>query len=103
MREISQSTEGYSGADIRQLCSEASMQSIREIPPEQLIQMQRSTVITFDTWFDTSFQHIECFSLQIRPISIADFRHNLSKVKPSVSPEDLHQFTLFDKQFGSTS
>lgn len=32
--EVAHLTDGYSGADIKSLCSDASMQSIREIPHE---------------------------------------------------------------------
>ncbi|CRL04887.1 CLUMA_CG017938, isoform A [Clunio marinus] len=82
INEITNSTEGYSGADIKELCSEASMQPIRELSQTQILDITIS---------------------KIRAMNINDFRRSLKHVKASVSMEDLQQYIDWNERFGSTA
>nr|XP_018916809.1 PREDICTED: fidgetin-like protein 1 isoform X2 [Bemisia tabaci] len=78
--EISDLTDGYSGADMKCVCKEASLEPIRSIDISKI-------------------KHIS--ALDVRPITIDDFRAALSRVKSSVSAKDLDQYLEWDKLFGS--
>ncbi len=75
-------TEGFSGADIRALCSEAAMGPIREITSRQqdLLRIQAADV---------------------PPINMTHFEDALEAVAPSVSPGDLQRYLDWNAQFGS--
>uniref|UniRef100_A0A182TB16 AAA+ ATPase domain-containing protein n=1 Tax=Anopheles maculatus TaxID=74869 RepID=A0A182TB16_9DIPT len=73
-------TEGFSGADMKVLCHEASMGPIRSIPFEQLGDIAKD---------------------QVRPICYEDFQLALTKVKASVSPNDLQQYVAWDRTYGA--
>uniref|UniRef100_A0A182NTE9 AAA+ ATPase domain-containing protein n=1 Tax=Anopheles dirus TaxID=7168 RepID=A0A182NTE9_9DIPT len=73
-------TEGFSGADMKVLCHEASMGPIRSIPFEELGEIAKD---------------------QVRPICYEDFRLALTKVKASVSPNDLQQYVVWDRTYGA--
>ncbi|XP_029927285.1 fidgetin-like protein 1 [Myripristis murdjan] len=72
-------TEGFSGADMTQLCREAALGPIRSI------QLSDITTITPD---------------QVRPILHSDFQEALKTVRPSVSPKDLELYEEWNKTFG---
>ncbi|XP_049279266.1 fidgetin-like protein 1 [Anopheles funestus] len=73
-------TEGFSGADMKVLCHEASMGPIRSIPFEQLGNIAKD---------------------QVRAICYEDFRLAMTKVKASVSPDDLQQYVAWDRTYGA--
>ncbi|XP_023013343.2 fidgetin-like protein 1 [Leptinotarsa decemlineata] len=73
-------SEGYSGADIRNLCSEASLGPIRSIDMKLIEEIQAA---------------------EVRPLLKEDFDKALMRVKSSVSPKDLEQYTTWDKTYGS--
>ncbi|XP_049808507.1 fidgetin-like protein 1 [Schistocerca nitens] len=80
VNEISSLTEGYSGADMKNLCQEASLGPIRSM----------------------NFLHIENItSDQVRPVTVEDFKTALRRVRASVSQTDLIQYVTWDKQYGS--
>lgn len=72
-------TEGFSGADMTQLCREAALGPIRSI------QLSDIATITAD---------------QVRPILYTDFQEALKTVRPSVSSKDLEQYEEWNKTFG---
>ena len=75
-------TRGFSGADMSSLCSEASMGPVRDI----------------------SLSEIRTIAAQhVRPIEHADFVTALRSVRPSVSPNDLDQYVVWNSQFGGLS
>ncbi|XP_045110878.1 fidgetin-like protein 1 [Portunus trituberculatus] len=75
-------TEGYSGADMANLCREAALGPIRSI----------------------SFDDIHHISVeQVRPITLDDFVQALSCIKASVSDKDLHMYVEWNKKFGISS
>uniref|UniRef100_A0A1Q3F4J7 Putative aaa+-type atpase n=1 Tax=Culex tarsalis TaxID=7177 RepID=A0A1Q3F4J7_CULTA len=80
--EIGQLTEGFSGADMKVLCHEASMGPIRSISYDQLVQVSKDDV---------------------RAVNYEDFRTALGRVRASVSPGDLVQYVQWDRLYGSGS
>ncbi|CAH2283712.1 fidgetin 1 [Pelobates cultripes] len=75
---VSQS-DGFSGADMTQLCREAALGPIRSI------QIKDISTIT---------------SEQVRPIVYIDFQNALQTVRPSVSQNDLELYKNWNKTFG---
>lgn len=78
--EIGQLTDGFSGADMKVLCHEASMGPIRSIPLDQLGQIEKEDV---------------------RAVCHEDFKAALGRVRASVSPNDLTQYVKWDRLYGS--
>lgn len=88
LRQIAVKLEGYSGADITNVCRDASMIGIRKI---------------MDTMsFDELQQMASRNELSNMPISMQDFLHVLTRVSPSVSRNDLERYESWMKEFGST-
>lgn len=76
---IVRNTEGFSGADMTQLCREAALGPIRSI------QFSDMATITAE---------------QVRPIFHSDFQEALRTVRPSVSSKDLELYNEWNKTFG---
>lgn len=76
---IVSATEGFSGADMTQLCREAALGPIRSI------QLSEIATISAD---------------QVRPIVYSDFQEALRTVRPSVSSKDLELYEDWNKTFG---
>ncbi|XP_053851629.1 fidgetin-like protein 1 [Vidua macroura] len=76
---IVQKSDGFSGADMTQLCREASLGPIRSL------QSMDIATITPE---------------QVRPISFLDFESALRTVRPSVSPKDLELYETWNQTFG---
>ncbi|XP_046525350.1 fidgetin-like protein 1 isoform X1 [Equus quagga] len=76
---VVQQSDGFSGADMTQLCREASLGPIRSLQTADI------ATITPD---------------QVRPIAYVDFENALRTVRPSVSPEDLELYENWNKTFG---
>ncbi|NXH52305.1 FIGL1 protein, partial [Rhabdornis inornatus] len=76
---IVQKSDGFSGADMTQLCREASLGPIRSLQSVDIV------TITPD---------------QVRPISFLDFESALRTVRPSVSPKDLDLYETWNQTFG---
>lgn len=75
---IGDKSEGFSGADMTNLCREAAMGPIRAIRDISLVK-----------------------SDEIRAISMMDFEAAFKTVKATVSNDDLEGYTKWDKQFGA--
>ena len=73
-------TEGYSCADLNQVVKEAAMIPLREIPADQLMNMQGTD--------------------GLRPISLEDFRKSLQTNAPSVSNETIEEFAEWRRSKG---
>ncbi|XP_064382499.1 fidgetin-like protein 1 isoform X2 [Halichondria panicea] len=78
IEEISTKSEGYSGADMTNLCREAAYGPVREAAG--------------------SLQHIR--AEEMRPVNIDDFEAAVRAVKPSVSAKDLDLYLDWNRQFG---
>lgn len=79
IEHIAQLTEGYSGADMRSLCSEAAMGPVRSVPLSQIVSIQRD---------------------KVRPVCAQDFINALQRVRPSVSQDDLGQYVKWNQTYG---
>ncbi|KAJ8910358.1 hypothetical protein NQ315_004974 [Exocentrus adspersus] len=80
--KIASLSDGYSGADIKNLCSEASLGPIRSIDISLIEKIQAA---------------------EVRPLIMDDFEKAFSRVKSSVSPKDLEQYISWNKIYGSNS
>lgn len=76
---IVQQSEGFSGADVTQLCREASLGPIRSLQAADI------TTITPD---------------QVRRIAYVDFENAFKTVRPSVSAKDLETYESWNRTFG---
>uniref|UniRef100_H0XWC2 Fidgetin-like protein 1 n=2 Tax=Otolemur garnettii TaxID=30611 RepID=H0XWC2_OTOGA len=79
IRQIVQQSDGFSGADMTQLCREASLGPIRSLQTADI------ATITPD---------------QVRPIAYIDFENAFRTVRPSVSPKDLELYENWNRTFG---
>nr|XP_020460364.1 fidgetin-like protein 1 [Monopterus albus]XP_020460373.1 fidgetin-like protein 1 [Monopterus albus]XP_020460382.1 fidgetin-like protein 1 [Monopterus albus] len=79
LESVVRATEGFSGADMTQLCREAALGPIRSI------RLSDIATITTD---------------QVRPILYSDFQEALKTVRPSVSSKDLELYEEWNKTFG---
>ncbi|XP_030012534.1 fidgetin-like protein 1 [Sphaeramia orbicularis] len=79
LERVVTATDGFSGADMTQLCREAALGPIRSI------QLSDIATITAD---------------QVRPILYSDFQDALNTVRPSVSTKDLELYEEWNKTFG---
>ncbi|CAK1582208.1 unnamed protein product [Parnassius mnemosyne] len=77
--EIATLTDGYSGADMKSLCSEAAMGPIRSVPLSQIVSIDRD---------------------KVRPVNVEDFINALQRVRPSVSQDDLGQYVKWNSTYG---
>lgn len=86
LKMIANMLEGYSGADITNLCRDASMMSMRRkiagLKPEQIKQLAKEEVDL--------------------PVAEQDFLDAVSKCKKSVSPQDLVKYEEWMMEFGSS-
>ena len=73
--------QGYSCADLNQVVKEAAMVPLREIPPDQLMNLENPTEA-------------------IRPIGLDDFRASLRTNAPSVSKETIEEFDAWRRSKG---
>ncbi|XP_012506084.1 PREDICTED: fidgetin-like protein 1 [Propithecus coquereli] len=79
IEQIVQQSDGFSGADMTQLCREASLGPIRSLQTADI------ATITPD---------------QVRLIAYIDFENAFRIVRPSVSPKDLELYENWNKTFG---
>lgn len=79
LENVVAASDGFSGADMTQLCREAALGPIRSI------QLCDIATITAD---------------QVRPILYGDFQEALKTVRPSVSTRDLELYEDWNKTFG---
>ena len=86
LRAISRKLEGYSGADITNVCRDASMMSMRRkiagLKPSQIKNLAKSELDM--------------------PVTKQDFLEALQKCNKSVSKEDLDKYEKWMEEFGST-
>ena len=79
VNKLARETEGYSGADLKTLCTDAAMGPIRQLGAKAL----------------------QVEATDVPPISYKHFRQSLRSMKPSVAPDDLVQYVEWDKVYGS--
>jgi SpoVK/Ycf46/Vps4 family AAA+-type ATPase len=76
---IAKESDGFSGADLKSLCTDAAMGPIRQLGPRAL----------------------EIDINDVPPISFKHFKRSLKGTRPSVAPSDLIQYEEWDKFYGS--
>lgn len=76
--QISNLSRGYSGADIQELCKEAAMNPLRNIPDIREVNLD-----------------------DIRPLEVIDFTQALRVVKATVNPRDLSSLEEWNDSYGS--
>ncbi|KAG8348031.1 AAA domain [Trypanosoma vivax] len=79
--EIAAVTDGFSGADIKQLCREAAMGPLREVT--------------------TRLKDVALCDL--RPIKRQDFMQALRRIRPSVGTSEVQRYLEWNRQFGTFS
>lgn len=80
LQRVGEMTDGFSGADMKTLCHEASMGPIRTIS-------------------ETQMNHVDL--ADVRPVTYADFQAALDCVRASVSRKDLAHYIEWDRTYGS--
>uniref|UniRef100_A0A158P8T0 AAA domain-containing protein n=1 Tax=Angiostrongylus cantonensis TaxID=6313 RepID=A0A158P8T0_ANGCA len=101
--QVAELTEGYSGADVRQVCAEAAMGPIRDI--DNCSSLDIETVEVEELSSHSSFvgkggPSLNKKSYLIRPISLSDFNSAVQVVRPTVVSEDLEAYKTWDSKFG---
>ncbi|KRZ32854.1 Fidgetin-like protein 1 [Trichinella pseudospiralis] len=77
IEQVSSLTDGYSGADVTELCREAAMYPIREMEEIENIQLE-----------------------QVPPISLDHFKNALTAVKSTVSSNEISFYEHWNAQYG---
>ncbi|KAF0300997.1 Fidgetin-like protein 1 [Amphibalanus amphitrite] len=77
---VAADTDGYSGADVANLCREAALGPIRCIGPDQIHDITPE---------------------QVRPLIYDDFVAALANIRASVSQEDLQMYVDWNRRFGT--
>jgi SpoVK/Ycf46/Vps4 family AAA+-type ATPase len=81
LAKLSKDTDGFSGADLKALCTDASLGPIRQLGARAL----------------------DVNANEVPPISAKHFRQALRGMNPSVSPSDLDVYLEFNRTYGSKS
>lgn len=84
LEQIARKADGFSGADMKVLCHEASMGPIRSMAT-------------------ASFDMVNLNENDVRPVSYEDFCIALMNVRASVSQSDLQQYVEWNQKYGSGS
>ena len=86
--ELARRTEGYSGADIHQVCRDASMGPIRRLisnkSPTEIARMKAEGTLT-----------------TTHPLTMTDFLESLAKVSPSVNLKEVERYKVWEQDFAS--
>ncbi|KAG7363986.1 cell division cycle protein 48 [Nitzschia inconspicua] len=77
---LAKETEGFSGADLKALCTDAAMGPIRQLGAKAM----------------------EVDVKDIPPISFKHFKRSLKGTRPSVAPDDITQYIEWDRVYGSS-
>ncbi len=79
--KLSNETKGFSGADLKALCTDAALGPIRQL----------------------GIHALKVDANDVPPISYKHFRHALKGMNPSVAQSDLDIYMDFDRTYGSKS
>ena len=86
--ELARITEGYTGADIHQVCRDASMGPIRRLiahkSPVEIAQMKEQGMLSSSSI-----------------LSMSDFTESIRNIHPSVSSNEVVRFKQWEKDFAS--
>jgi SpoVK/Ycf46/Vps4 family AAA+-type ATPase len=81
IEQVAASTDGYSCADLTNLCKDAAMEPVREL----------------------GLDIANIAANKVRPIQLKDFKPALEHIRPSVSKQTLQMFEEWNNDFGSIS
>jgi transitional endoplasmic reticulum ATPase len=84
IKDMAKRTEGYTGADIENLCREAGMEAIRRLSPK----------VKGGDW--ASMPTDEC------RVNASDFESATKRIKPSFAKADVERIKRFAKEHGDT-
>ena len=93
---VVEQSKGYSGADLKALCTESALGPIR-----------LASVAISVSPFTICCPHRDIHDISnvsadhVRPIMLLDFRSALKQVRASVSEKDLSGYLAWNEQFGS--
>ncbi|KAF4678226.1 Katanin p60 ATPase-containing subunit A1 [Perkinsus chesapeaki] len=93
-RRLVKRTEGYSGADICNVCREASMMNLRD-----RLRKARTKGATGGGGLDVDRLRAD---VEGRPVTMANFEQAVKNVQKSVGTEDLRKFEDWMREFGSS-
>lgn len=79
IQKLAKDTAGFSGADLKALCTDAAMGPIRALGARAL--------------------EVDCN--EVPPIVYKHFRQSLRSMNPSVAPSDLEQYLAWDEMYGN--
>lgn len=85
IKQIAQNTDGYSGADMHNLCKDAAFEPVRSVVSYSSDDVQKLT------------------REELGPITFGNFLTVLEHVKPSVAQSDLVIYEEWNQKFGSVS
>jgi len=123
MDELAKGTEGFSGSDIANMVNDAVMEPVRELEsciswvniresetalldigfhaPPSLVYAPASYLSSKSETVDASIYDIPQSQLcAARAVRMSDFRATLTRVKPSLSAEDVRAFDMFTANYG---
>eukprot|EP01059_Diplonema_ambulator_P031361 TRINITY_DN5723_c0_g1_i2.p1 TRINITY_DN5723_c0_g1~~TRINITY_DN5723_c0_g1_i2.p1 ORF type:complete len:681 (+),score=172.80 TRINITY_DN5723_c0_g1_i2:35-2077(+) len=87
-RELARMTEGYSGADIHQICRDASMGPMRRLiahkSPAEIAKMKQEGVLD-----------------AVTVPSMGDFIESVKKIQPSVNQTEIQKYKIWERDFAS--
>ena len=101
---VAEMTEGYSGADVKILSREAAMLSIRELQESKYFKEYQGKYYACNA-NDPGAQQKNLMDLPsdlvaVPPVTFQHFATSITKIRPSVSPNDLGRFEDWTKEFG---
>ena len=102
---IAEQTEGYSGSDLSTLVKDAIMAPVRKCQlatrfvktPEGMLM---PTFPSDPNGIDMTMDTMDASLLQAPPIDAGDFQKALTRVKPTVSGDDLKPYEQWTSEFG---
>jgi katanin p60 ATPase-containing subunit A1 len=87
--ELAEKMEGYSGADITNVCRDAAMQPMREC------------IQNLDNYRAVAEQ-LSTSVLEEKPIKMYHFDQAMSRVSPSCTQNDIKKYLEFQQKYGAT-
>lgn len=98
--ELAAKFGGYSGADITNVCRDASFLGMRRriagLKAEEISSLNKGEDQREDFFFTLFLEEMDC------PLAKSDFEETLSRIQPSVGKEEISKYENWMKEFGSS-
>ncbi|CAD5206836.1 unnamed protein product [Bursaphelenchus okinawaensis] len=88
LNELAAKTQGYSGADVTNLCRDAALQPMRDC----LDNLED---------YKTAAEQLSASFLEEKPIKMCHFNSAMKRVNPSCSADTIRKYKEWEKQFGA--